>query len=103
MSTEAVVLLGTASTIGFIHTLIGPDHYLPFIVLSKARNWSTKKTRFKHRWGPELFHLTEDPGEQRNLGSDPAYARIRRQLADRLVAWMEQTKDPWAAKLPPLV
>ena len=44
MSTEAVVLLGTAATIGFIHTLIGPDHYLPFIVLSKARNWSTKKT-----------------------------------------------------------
>ncbi len=44
MSTEAVVLLGTAATIGFIHTLLGPDHYLPFIVLSKARSWSTKKT-----------------------------------------------------------
>lgn len=44
MSTEAVVLLGTAATIGFAHTLLGPDHYLPFIVLSKARSWSTKKT-----------------------------------------------------------
>ncbi len=44
MSTEVVVLLGTAATIGFVHTLIGPDHYLPFIVLSKARSWSTKKT-----------------------------------------------------------
>ena len=29
---------------GFIHTLIGPDHYLPFIVISKARNWSRTKT-----------------------------------------------------------
>ena len=44
MSTEVVVLLGTAATIGFTHTLLGPDHYLPFIVLSKARSWSTKKT-----------------------------------------------------------
>jgi len=44
MSTESVVLLGTAATIGFAHTLLGPDHYLPFIVLSKARSWSTKKT-----------------------------------------------------------
>ncbi|MFC2078957.1 sulfite exporter TauE/SafE family protein [Candidatus Bipolaricaulota bacterium] len=44
MSAETVLLLGTAATIGFIHTLIGPDHYLPFIVMSKARGWSGKKT-----------------------------------------------------------
>ena len=44
MSREAVVLLGTAASIGFFHTLIGPDHYLPFIVLSKARGWATPKT-----------------------------------------------------------
>ena len=34
----------SAFTLGLIHTLLGPDHYLPFIVLSKARNWSRKKT-----------------------------------------------------------
>lgn len=34
----------SAATLGLIHTLLGPDHYLPFIVLSKARNWSQKKT-----------------------------------------------------------
>ena len=38
------ILLGSALSIGFIHTLIGPDHYLPFIVISKARNWSTSRT-----------------------------------------------------------
>jgi len=38
------ILLGSALSIGFIHTLIGPDHYLPFIVISKARNWSVSKT-----------------------------------------------------------
>lgn len=38
------LLAGTAATLGFVHTLIGPDHYLPFIVISRARNWSLPKT-----------------------------------------------------------
>ena len=41
---ELHVLLVTAISLGFIHTLLGPDHYLPFIVLSKARKWSLSKT-----------------------------------------------------------
>ncbi len=44
MSKEAIILLGTAISLGFVHTILGPDHYLPFIVLSKARGWSAKKT-----------------------------------------------------------
>lgn len=44
MSNEIIILAGTAASLGLIHTLIGPDHYLPFVVLSKARNWSTAKT-----------------------------------------------------------
>ncbi len=36
MTTEILVLAGTAATIGFIHTILGPDHYLPFVVLSKS-------------------------------------------------------------------
>jgi sulfite exporter TauE/SafE len=38
------VLLLTAVSLGFVHTLLGPDHYLAFIVLSKARKWSKAKT-----------------------------------------------------------
>jgi nickel/cobalt exporter len=38
------ILLLTAASIGFIHTLIGPDHYLPFIVMAKAGTWSLRKT-----------------------------------------------------------
>ncbi|MBU4484401.1 sulfite exporter TauE/SafE family protein [bacterium] len=44
MNTELTVLYVTAASIGFFHTLFGPDHYLPFIVMSKARNWSIAKT-----------------------------------------------------------
>ena len=39
---EALVL--TAAFIGFIHTLTGPDHFLPFIALSRAGGWTLRKT-----------------------------------------------------------
>jgi nickel/cobalt exporter len=41
---EVLLLAGTAAAIGFGHTLLGPDHYLPFIVLSGARRWGRAKT-----------------------------------------------------------
>ena len=44
MTRELLVLAGTAAGIGFIHTILGPDHYLPFIAMSKARGWSAAKT-----------------------------------------------------------
>ena len=44
MSDEIIILMGTAATLGFVHTLLGPDHYLPFIVLAKARRWSSART-----------------------------------------------------------
>ncbi len=37
-------LLLTAASLGLVHTLFGPDHYLPFIMMSWSRKWSTKKT-----------------------------------------------------------
>jgi ABC-type nickel/cobalt efflux system permease component RcnA len=38
---ETVGLLAlSAATIALLHTLAGPDHYLPFIALGKARGWS---------------------------------------------------------------
>lgn len=43
MENELLLLWGAAS-IAFIHTLLGPDHYLPFIAVGKARGWSLSKT-----------------------------------------------------------
>ncbi|MCH7764784.1 MAG: hypothetical protein IIB95_13800 [Candidatus Marinimicrobia bacterium] len=43
---ESNILLLTAASIGFVHTIIGPDHYLPFIMISRARSWSFQKTIF---------------------------------------------------------
>lgn len=44
MQQDLTLLLISAASIGFIHTLIGPDHYLPFIVMSKSGQWSLRKT-----------------------------------------------------------
>ena len=44
MSQEIGVLAATAASIGFLHTLLGPDHYLPFVVMARARRWSLVKT-----------------------------------------------------------
>jgi sulfite exporter TauE/SafE len=44
MDNSIMLLSVTAVSIGFIHTLLGPDHYLPFIVLSEAKKWSLRKT-----------------------------------------------------------
>jgi ABC-type nickel/cobalt efflux system permease component RcnA len=44
MTSEFFILLTTTVSLALMHTLTGPDHYLPFIVISKARNWSIKKT-----------------------------------------------------------
>jgi len=44
MTAELSALFITAASIGFLHTVLGPDHYLPFIMMSWARKWSRAKT-----------------------------------------------------------
>jgi len=44
MGSEISILVLAAATIGFVHTITGPDHYLPFVVLSRARDWSPGRT-----------------------------------------------------------
>ncbi|WP_295120560.1 sulfite exporter TauE/SafE family protein [uncultured Chitinophaga sp.] len=44
MNAEIGALIVTAIGISCLHTVTGPDHYVPFIAISKARNWSLTKT-----------------------------------------------------------
>ncbi len=37
-------LTGLAAVTGVVHTLAGPDHYLPFVAISRARAWSRTRT-----------------------------------------------------------
>ena len=44
MDNSINILCVTAASIGLIHTALGPDHYLPFIMMGRARRWSLAKT-----------------------------------------------------------
>ncbi len=44
MDNGLIALSITAAAVGLIHTIFGPDHYIPFIVMAKARKWSFAKT-----------------------------------------------------------
>ncbi len=44
MPQEITVLALTAASLGFVHTILGPDHYIPFIAMARAGKWSTIKT-----------------------------------------------------------
>ena len=44
MSDDLLILTLTAASIGFVHTILGPDHYIPFIAMAKAGKWSKFKT-----------------------------------------------------------
>jgi sulfite exporter TauE/SafE len=64
MQAEIEVLMIAAVTIACLHTATGPDHYLPFIALSKSRGWSFTKTLFwtivcgcGHVWSSVLLGL----------------------------------------------
>ncbi|MCK5462037.1 MAG: sulfite exporter TauE/SafE family protein, partial [Bacteroidales bacterium] len=44
MTDNLTALTITAASLAFVHTVLGPDHYLPFIVMSRARKWTIYKT-----------------------------------------------------------
>lgn len=44
MTPEITMLALSAAAIAFAHTVLGPDHYLPFVAMAKARGWSMAKT-----------------------------------------------------------
>ncbi|MBI5434796.1 MAG: sulfite exporter TauE/SafE family protein [Planctomycetes bacterium] len=39
-----VNLVLSAAAIAFVHTALGPDHTLPFVMLARARKWSLRRT-----------------------------------------------------------
>jgi len=44
LTPDLTLILGAAATAGFVHTIFGPDHYLPFIVMARAGRWTLRRT-----------------------------------------------------------
>ncbi|MCL4306479.1 hypothetical protein KJZ99_11225 [bacterium] len=43
MTNEFALLITATVTVGVAHSLVGPDHYVPFVALARARRWSMQK------------------------------------------------------------
>jgi sulfite exporter TauE/SafE len=44
MISSTTTILFAAVSVAFLHTLLGPDHYVPFIALAQSGRWSLRKT-----------------------------------------------------------
>jgi arylsulfatase A-like enzyme len=69
-------------------------------VLPNCDDSLSKDTWLQHGWrqqqvpSEELYDLTFDPGEMRNLIDDPSAASVLSELRSRLTQWMEESQDP---------
>jgi len=46
MTASLWTLMASSVALGFVHTVMGPDHYVPFVAMAKAREWSARHTLF---------------------------------------------------------
>jgi N-sulfoglucosamine sulfohydrolase len=53
---------------------------------------------FLQRPKEELYDLTTDPNELKNLAADPAAQKVLDELRGKLAAWRKTTNDPWLIK-----
>jgi len=43
-SSDLLFMVWTAAALGAFHTVLGPDHYVPFVMMARAEKWSRLKT-----------------------------------------------------------
>ena len=53
---------------------------------------------FLKRPREELYDVTADPAEVKNLAADPAHSKVLDELRAKVAAWRKQTNDPWLIK-----
>jgi ABC-type nickel/cobalt efflux system permease component RcnA len=90
MTDGDLVLLGTAASIGLVHTLIGIDHSVPFIVLSRSQQWPLRKL-LAVTAGCGLLHLLSSVV----IGS----IGIALGVGLSRLTWLETTRGSIAARL----
>lgn len=90
MSDGTLALSATAVSIALIHTLAGPDHYLPFVAMARAGRWSLRKTlRVTFLCG--IGHV----GSSVALG----LIGVAMGIGVEKLEWIESARGDWAAWL----
>lgn len=54
--------------------------------------------QYLHRDAVELYDLRNDPQELKNVASDPAVAAVKAELAAKVKAFQERSRDPWLVR-----
>ena len=90
MTDPYLILLLTAATLGVVHTAIGVDHVVPFVVLAHSRTWSLAQT----------LSMTALCGVGHVLSSVIiASIGLSLGVATSHLEWIEATRGSWAAAL----
>lgn len=87
---ELHVLLASAVLLGMVHTAIGVDHSLPFVVLARTRGWTLKRTLFITSLCGVAHVMSSVLIASVGLGVGMAASRV---------AHIEETRGAWAAWL----
>lgn len=61
----------------------------------QATHWYKTLNEYYYRAEWELYTLKDDPMEERNQASNPAFTATLKDLQAHLLAWQELTDDPW--------
>jgi len=77
-----LVICGTAALLGLLHTVIGPDHYVPFVMLGRANRWSASR----------LAAVTALRGGARSLLRRPGHRGDRLRVALRRLEIVESLR-----------
>ncbi len=90
MQTTSALLLSTAATLGLVHTLVGVDHSLPFVMLARAQRWTLRK----------LLWVTAACGVL-HVGSSVliGVGGVALGIALGHLQWLQQVRGQWAARL----
>ncbi len=71
-----------------------------FMRMIRTGEWKLVRHYFS-QGADELYHLSEDPGETRNLFNDPRHAQTQAGLQKRLLRWQRGIDDPILRRLEP--
>lgn len=66
---------------------LAPEDCRIFMIRTTAWKYMLHET-----FRPQLYNLKDDPQEFHDLGLDPAYEQVRRELYEQLFAWLRQRK-----------
>jgi N-sulfoglucosamine sulfohydrolase len=55
-------------------------------------------TQYLHRPKEELYDVTKDPKELKNLAGDPAFAKVLDELRQDVFKFQKDTNDPWLVR-----